>query len=528
MNLVEINKFILTLENYLFKYTKDLKLSSIEKSIIYENLQNIQSVNNHTLFNAYKKANKVIGDINPNQSMIVIRNWYLDGLLNNNKLEKMEIKEKFIKNTDYIFYKINEKNKFDKEIFSLLKEYNLTKNQNVYLELEKITSKNPIYFKGILKQFDNDIDNITLEELSEVKLNILNKNEKLKGVVGMVENEQVYINGIVASQIELNTIKKGENTEKIANFRLQNKNEEGKIQTYFVSINEEDLDLIKDLNKFDLIQASGYLEENNGYNNFFIKNMEKSEISKDKYPNLLEFKGNLAFDPILEERDGSLGEFKYIEISIYDENNKIFRCKAVNNVAIELAKHNRGDYVKVSGELSEYLGKDGNVYEEFKVREVNDVKKKIKFDELSLVGNLAEKPVINTKKYEEKEFIYSNFAIYENLDDDKSKIWYCNAINEVTESLKDLNKGDLIEVKGFIQKDVVNGKEYENFKVKEIKQISKKKDKEINKIQDRDYDGDGVKDIHDADFRDREVETFGDLDQKEKEKIKESNKGRAR
>lgn len=478
MNLIEINKFILKIEEDIFTHVNGLKLSTVERNIIFDSLKNIENLDEAFLFKSYKKANRLIGDVNPNQSITVIRNWYLDGLLNQEKLNQIEVKNNFVKKTNYLFYKINEKAKLEKEIFNLIKKYIETKDIKIYNDLIEKSKKNPFYYNRILQEF-TDINSLSLEQLSEIKSKAFNNIERMKGVVGMVENEQIYINGIIASDIEYNTMNKDGNNEKIANFRLQNKNDEGKTETYFVSVNEEDFDLLKDIKKYDLVQTGGYLEENNGYNNFFIKNLEKTELSKEKYPNLIEFNGNLAFDPILEEREGSLGKFKYVEISIYDEENKIFRSKAVNKVAIELAKHSKGDYVKVSGELSEYLGKDGKVYEEFKIRNVKDIRKKLELEDITITGNLAEKPIINTKEFDDKVFIYSNFAIYENLEND-SKIWYCNAINEFTESLKSLDKGDLIEINGVIQKDEVNGREYENIKVKEAKLISKKKDKQLS------------------------------------------------
>ena len=117
---------------------------------------------------------------------------------------------------------------------------------------------------------------------------------------------------------------------------------------------------------------------------------------------------------------------------------------------------------------------------------------------------------LSPKEYEKLRLIVKNqnLEFYETLN-----FLAQDFINKI-EDYKDFDKKDIGTINydiSFFENDI----DYKNFLYSK-------------EIQDRDYDGDGVKDIHDADFRDREVETFGDLDKKEKDKIKEMNKGRTR
>ena len=165
---------------------------------------------------------------------------------------------------------------------------------------------------------------------------------------------------------------------------------------------------------------------------------------------------------------------------------------------------------------------------------------------------ISDKPDINGVYYEEYFCAdYDNYTGLKNVLNYEYDLSYLNYFAYKLEQLspKEYEKLRLIvknqnlefyETLNFLAQDFINKiEDYKDFDKKDIgtinydisffeNDIDYKNFLYSKEIQERDYDGDGVKDIHDADFRDREVENFGDLDKKEKEKIKEMNKGRTR
>lgn len=400
MDSIDSKIYVLYLQSRLFKYAYELKFNNIEINNIYNTLRSLDNVDKEYVTMAYDLASKTVNSINPNQCMVTIRNWYLDGINSIEKLNKnIIVTNNSVKKHKYLYQKTLEKIGLIKKIFFNLENYSKTKDVKYLKNIQNLSYKHNYYVTNFLKMLGVDINDLeTLDNLEYGKI-VLQKNKemnkiyKLKEKIGMSEYNTKEFLGIISSEIIEKQIVVGEEEKSVKNFTVKFKDiETGRFKTLFVNAYDKYMDKLENFKKGDTVEIKGNLKERETdkgvYLNFDMLEIEAKEIDKTLYPQYIEFSGNLGTDPLLEKTEKNGIYYFYINITIYENDREKnigipHYCNAIGSNANILSNFKKGDFVNVKGELNTYENKKGELVEQVLIREIKKLEKNISKNDIT-------------------------------------------------------------------------------------------------------------------------------------------------
>ena len=307
-------------------------------------------------------------------------------------LQKLTEKRRFI---DKAFIILEELKKIKPEKEISLNVFNTIEYRKREISFEKLNQEFPDYINEIydLLEIKNleELGNISIEDIQEKhNLNYNNISNIIKKYDPTNKEDFMYkIIGKISSDIYEKEITK-ENLEKInvKNFFVTYM-EDDKIKKINVNIYPDYFGKIEGLKVNDAINITGKMRRTKVndkiYVNFDLKELEKVKILSKELPVQVQFKGNLAENPIVKEFSNNT---KYINIAIYENTHqngaKINYCTVIgDNLSKEFEKLKKGDFIEIKGEKTKYISNEKE-YENIRIYSFKELKKNLEINKEEL------------------------------------------------------------------------------------------------------------------------------------------------